>query len=451
MTKLNFFQKTILLSVAVSLFSCGNRQTEKENCTVVPVEWSRNAIMYEVNTRQFTPEGTFEAFMAHLPRLQKLGVDILWFMPIHPICETNRKGTLGSYYAISDYKGINPEFGTHEDFRRLVNKAHEMGFKVILDWVANHTGFDHHWLTEHPEWYDRDENGDLISPYDWSDVVQLDFSNQDLRAAMLDAMKFWVREFNVDGFRADVAYMVPTDFWNHARQELQKIRPIFMLAEAERPELLEHAFDMDYNWKLMHLMAEVADGERNANDIYALIRKQEARYCPDTYRMNFLTNHDENSWSGTEFERYGDGVSAFAVLTYILPGMPLIYTGQETGMKIRLEFFEKDEVPCWEINEYFYFYQTLNHLKRNHPALLAGQAGGDLVRINTTDNENVLILSRTKGNGQVIAFLNLSDNAVEYQFTDEVRTNTFTELFSNEIYTEFPTALQAWEYKVLVR
>ena len=441
----------LLLSVGLISVSCGKQQTEKKSCTVVPVELSRNAVMYEVNTRQFTPEGTFEAFMAHLPRLQKLGVDILWFMPIHPISETKRKGTLGSYYSISDFKAINPEFGTLEDFRRLVDKAHEMGFKVILDWVANHTGWDHYWITENPEWYVHDENGNIVAPYEWEDVAQLDYNNHDMRAAMLDAMKFWVREFNIDGFRCDVAYLVPTDFWNHARQELQKIRPIFMLAEAEHPELLEHAFDMDYNWKLMHLMQEVAESERNANDIYALVREQEARYCPDTFRMNFLTNHDENSWSGTEFERYGEGVSAFAVLTYILPGMPLIYTGQEVGMKIRFEFFEKDEVPCWEINEYFYFYQTLNQLKRNHPALLAGTVGGDLMRINTTNNADVLILSRTKGNEQVIAFLNLSGNAVEYQFTDEVHPNTFTELFSKKTYTEFPTVLQAWEYKVLVR
>ena len=450
-------KKVFLLLVAVGLVfaSCGRQQqaAEQRNCTVVPVEWSKNAVMYAVNVRQFTPEGTFEAFEAHLPRLQKLGVDILWFLPIHPISYTNRKGTLGSYYSISDYRGINPEFGTHEDFRRLVNRAHEMGFRVMLDWVANHTGWDHQWLVDHPEWFVQDEDGNIIYPpgTDWYDTAQLNFDNHEMRAAMLEDMKFWVREFNIDGFRCDVAYLVPVCFWNNARVQLNKIRPVFMLAEADYPALLEHAFDMDYNWRMMHLKREVYEGTRNANDIYALMRQMEGEICPGTFRMNFLTNHDENSWAGTEFERYGEAVKAFAVLTYILPGMPLIYTGQETGMRHRLEFFEKDQVPCWEINEYFHFYRTLNGLKRYHPALLAGTAGGDVVRINTNADESVLILSRERNGREVIAFLNLSGSPVSYTFTGQVRENTFTELFTDVEFTTFPTELQAWGYKVLVR
>ena len=445
-------KKLFLLSAMISLFfvSCTKQQTP-EKCTVKHLEWSRNAVIYEVNTRQFTPEGTFEAFETHLPRLKELGVDVLWFMPIHPISETNRKGTLGSYYAVNDYKGVNPEFGTHEDFRRMVGKAHEMGFKVILDWVANHTGWDNQWIIDNPEWYAKNDSGQIIAPYDWTDVAKLDYTNVDMRKAMIDALQFWVREYDVDGYRCDVAHEVPTDFWNDVRKELDKVKPVFMLAEADSPELLEHAFDMDYGWEFMHIMNVTAKDEKNADDIYAYIQKLDTLICPDAYKMNFITNHDENSWNGTEFERYADGANTFAVLTYVMNGMPLIYTGQETGMNIRLEFFEKDQVPSWEKNEFFSFYQKLNQLKHTHPALLAGEAGGKLTRINTTESEKVLVISRKKDNKEVVAFLNLSAEALAYTITDTLQAGAYTNYFTEEKVTELPTQLKAWEYQLLVK
>jgi len=447
-------KKSILLFTIISLFliSCEKeKQQTNEKCTVTHLDWSRNAVIYEVNVRQYTPEGTFEAFESHLPRLKELGVDVLWFMPIHPISETNRKGTLGSYYAITDYKGVNPEFGTHEDFKHLVDKAHEMGFKILLDWVANHTGWDSQWLKDHPEWYATNEEGEVIAPYDWTDVAELNYDDLNMRCAMLDAMKFWVTEMNVDGFRCDVAYEVPTEFWNNARKELDNIKPMFMLAEAEAPDLLEHAFDMDYGWELMHIMNNVAAGEKTANDIFDYVQKLDTLICPDAYRMNFITNHDENSWNGTEFERYGMGTNTFAVLTYVLNGMPLIYSGQETGMDKRLEFFEKDLIPCWEKNETFLFYKKLNQLKRTHPALLAGMEGGTLTRINTTENEKVLIISREKGKNKLIAFLNLSAEPVSFALTDEVRNGIYTEYFTEKNLVELPTEMKPWEYKILVK
>lgn len=450
-------KKLLFLSTIISLLfvSCTKKQQQQqqtpEKCTVEHLEWSRNAVIYEVNTRQYTPEGTFSAFETHLPRLKELGVDILWFMPIHPISETNRKGTLGSYYAVTDYKAVNPEFGTSDDFKHLVDKAHEMGLKVILDWVPNHTGWDNQWITDNPEWFATDEKGEIIAPYDWTDVAKLDYENQDMRAAMIDAMRFWVQEFDVDGYRCDVAHEVPVDFWNDARKELDKVKAVFMLAEAEKPELLEHAFDMDYGWELMHIMNGVAKNEKTADDIYTYIQKLDTLICPDAYKMNFITNHDENSWNGTEFERYADGANTFAVITYMLNGMPLIYTGQETGMTIRLEFFEKDQVPHWEKNEFFLFYEKLNQLKHNHPALLAGQEGGELTRINTTENEKVLIISRKKENNEVIAFLNLSAEPVSYTITDTLHADIYTEHFTEENLVELPTELHAWEYKILVK
>ncbi|MCD8193327.1 MAG: alpha-amylase, partial [Tannerellaceae bacterium] len=306
--------------------------------------WSRNAVIYEVNIRQYTNEGTIKAFQQHLPRLKELGVDILWFMPIHPISEVNRKGTLGSYYAIRDYQAVNPEFGTIEDFKALVQEAHSLGFKVLLDWVANHSGCDNVWLETNPDWYVRDENGNPVSPYDWTDTYKLDYDNPAMRKGMTDALTFWVSECDIDGYRCDVAYEVPTDFWDQARKELEAIKPVFMLAEADVPELTLNAFDMTYNWPLKNLVNQIAKGknavkstyapidapeemaEKKAVDLDELLASYEERYPQDSYVMNFITNHDENSWDGSEFTRLGDGVKAFAVLTYTIPGMPLIYT-----------------------------------------------------------------------------------------------------------------------------
>ncbi len=442
----------ILLAVTGLFFiSCQKEQQTTEKCTVKHLEWTRDAVMYEINTRQYTPEGTFTAFENHLPRLKELGVDILWFMPVYPISETKRKGTLGSYYAITDYKGINPEFGTPKDFKQLVNKAHDMGFKVILDWVANHTGWDSQWLADHPDWYAKDENGEVIAPYDWTDVAKLDYDNQDMRNAMLEAMKYWIKEFNIDGFRCDMAHEVSTDFWNDARKELDKVKPVFMLAEAEVPELLEHAFDADYNWDLMHIMNSVAKGDKNVTHIYEYLQKTDTLFCPDSYRLNFLTNHDENSWNGTEYERYGQGVKTFAVLTYTINGMPLLYTGQETGMDKRLEFFEKDQVPGWEKNETFAFYQKLNELKHSYPALRAGKEGGEFKRISTSDNENVFVFSRKKGISEVVVFLNLSANPVSFSLRDKLNIENYTDFFTQDSTARIPTELEAWGYKVFVK
>ena len=269
--------------------------------TVVHPEWSENAVIYEVNLRQYTPEGTVGAFARHLPRLKELGADILWFMPVHPISEKERKGTLGSYYAVADYKAFNPEFGTMDDFKAMVSKAHEMGFKVIIDWVPNHTGCDNRWVAEHPDWYVHDEDGELVSPYDWTDVYKLDYTNSEMRKAMSDAMAFWLREADIDGFRCDVAGEVPTDFWDDTRKQLETVKPdIFMLAEASKPELQKNAFDMGYNWPMKDLFNAIAATsgqntyrrpdsssviypEKHAIDIDTLLAKQSIEYPAGTY------------------------------------------------------------------------------------------------------------------------------------------------------------------------
>lgn len=420
---------------------------------VINPEWSYNANIYEVNTRQFTSEGTFNAFREHMPRLKNMGVDILWFMPVTPIGEVNRKGSLGSYYSVKDYKAVNPEFGTMEDFIELVEEAHKLGMYVILDWVANHTAWDNHLVYENPEWYTRDSLGNMISPYDWSDVAQLNYEVPEVWDYMIEAMQFWVEVAGVDGFRCDVAFMVPTEFWNRARRELEDIKPVFMLAEAEEPEHHEFAFDMSYGWAMHHVMNDVAAGKKNANHIDSMIRVYQERFPPEAILMQFTSNHDENSWAATEFERLGNGVLTFAVLKSTIPGMPLIYNGQEAAMDKMLAFFEKDEVDWSEI-PYEDFYRELLTLKHRVPALWNGIHGGSYTRVHTGDDERILAFIRQKDESEVFAVLNLSGDLVETTLKGNIFAGEYNTAFIYEPISFQPDAsitIAPWEYRVYYR
>lgn len=395
------------------------------------VDWAKNAVIYEVNLRQGTSERNLKGMTRELPRLKDLGVDILWLMPIHPISELNRKGTLGSYYAVADYKAVNPEFGTFEDLKEFVESAHNLGMKVIIDEVCNHSGCDNPWVKSNPDFYAKNEKGEMYGPFDWTDTYKLDYSNPEMRAAMTDAMKFWVREADIDGFRADVAMEVPTDFWERLRQELLTVKPVFMLAEASKPELTVAGFDADYNWPMKDLFNAIAatQGENgyakehkqnlkksSAADIDKLLEEQANAYPLDTYRMNMVTNHDLNSWEGTEFDRYGKSLGAFAVLSYTLPGMPMMYTGQEVGNRKAFEFFEHDSVPDYTANEFTSFYKMLNSLKHSQKALDAGITGGRMIRYGTT-NPDIYAFSRTLPDSEVVVIANLSSKKAKLEFT----------------------------------
>ena len=388
-------------------------QTAEQNSNTS--DWLNDAVLYEVNVRQYTPEGTFNAFAAHLPRLKELGVEILWIMPVHPISEKNRKGTLGSYYAVRDYKAVNPEFGTMDDFKNLVNQAHEMGFKVIIDWVANHTGWDNQWIFEHPEWYTKDSTGAIIPPNpDWADIADLNFDVQPMRRAMIDAMDFWLEEANIDGFRCDVAWGVPQDFWEEARASFDSIKPVYMLAEDEdHPGLLEKAFKSNYAWQLHHIMNEVAKGEKSAADIQDyFVNMDSAKYAPGSFPMQFITNHDENSWAGTISQRMGEAGDAFAVFSFTVPGIPLIYSGQEAGLDKQLAFFEKDEID-WSNLEKQNFYEKLVNLKKENPALWNGETGGTIRLLDTSEPQKMLAYLREKDGRNVLVILNLSPGPVD--------------------------------------
>ena len=392
-------KKLLILCVALlALAGC------KKTPSVHP-DWTYGSVMYEVNIRQFSPEGTFAGVEAQLPRLKDLGVDILWLMPMYEIGTEGRKGTLGSYYAISDYKKVNPEFGTMEDFEHLLAAAHKLGFKVILDWVANQTAPDNVWMTEKPaDFYERDADGNAIWEYDWTDTRSLNYENEDVWWAQDDAMRFWL-EKGVDGFRCDAAGEVPAEFWKGILPKMNKDYPdIYLLAEAERDNLADatETFDANYAWELHHLLNSLAQGRKTVADLKDYIARDAARFPKEAFRLTFTSNHDENSWSGTEFEREGAAANACAVLCFTLPGsQPLIYTGQEIGLSRRLEFFEKDPITDWYPNEYTTFWKKLIDLKHGNPALAAGEKGGPIQYIDAPDG--VIAFSRAvKGNKVVV-------------------------------------------------
>lgn len=374
-------KKILLAALAVlMLASCAEKSPH--------AAWTYDAVVYEINVRQYTPEGTFAAAQAQLPRLKELGVDVIWLMPIYPIGEKERKGTLGSYYAVKDYCAVNPEFGTLDDFDHFVQTAHDLGLKVIIDWVANHTSPDAVWIEEKPlDWYERDSLGNTVVQYDWTDIAALNYDNCDVWDAQEAAMRFWL-EKGVDGFRCDMACEVPFEFWKKTISDLRTDYPqLYMLAEGENPELHRSGFDASYAWELHHLLNDIAQGHKNIPELLDYIERDAKNYPVDAFRLMFTSNHDENSWAGTEFERMGDATQVMAVLTFTLPfGQPLIYTGQEMGWNHRFEFFEKDPIPSWEENDFTAFYQNLIRFRHDHPALAAGERGGRFEGVSTEDS-----------------------------------------------------------------
>ena len=399
----------------------------------LPSEWKHNTNIYEVNLRQYTEEGTFDAFQKELPRLKKMGVETLWFMPITPIAEKNKKGTLGSQYAAQDYTAINPEFGTLEDFKRLVNEAHRQGFKVIIDWVANHTGWDHVWTKSHPEYYLIDpKTNDFQIASGMDDIIELDYSKPETRKAMIDAMKFWVTETNIDGFRCDLASWVEVDFWQEARPQLDAVKPLFWLGEFDEIDTPEYGkvFDASYSWNWMHKSKDYYQKNESIQSLKDLLIKY-SNIGDGSQRAWFTSNHDENTWNGTEYEKYGVIAKPLAVFSATWNGVPLLYSGQELPNMKRLEFFEKDVIE-WNGNyQLADFYKTLLNLKSNNPALRGGDANVGTYFISTTADDKIFSYLRKNGNDEVLVILNLSKEDVSFSITDENVKGKFKEAFSN--------------------
>ncbi len=417
-------------------------------------EWSRSATIYQVNQRQFTPEGTFRAAEAHLPRLRDLGVDIVWIMPVNPIGEVNRKGPLGSPYAVKDYLAVNPEFGTIEDLRHFVATAHDLGLHVILDWVANHTAWDNNLVTEHPEWYARDWKGDFRPTpwWDWEDIIDLDYSQPGLREYMTEAMKFWVREADIDGFRCDVAGFVPVDFWDNLRRELDEIKPVFMLGEWEARDLHVGAFDMTYAWSWNETMHRIAKGIVDVEALKVYYAWNDRFYQRDAYRMLFVSNHDKNAWEGTEYEQFGDALEPAIVLSVMSEGMPLLYNGQEAGSDKRLAFFDKDEIE-WREDPQGELYRRLFALKKEHRALWNGSWGARMVRVPNTDEKSVLSFVRAADRDRVFAAFNLSAASKTVTLGDGPQVGAWVDAFDGtpvSLSGDDRMSLPAWGYRVLV-
>lgn len=416
-------------------------------------EWAKNCTVYEVNLRQFTQEGTFQAFEKHLPRLKKIGIDVLWFMPIYPIGQQNKKGALGSVYAVKDYLTVDSSYGTFNDFKNLVKKIHDMDMYVILDWVANHTAWDHVWINSHPDRYTKNEYGHIIAPpnTDWSDVADLNYNNPETAIAMIDALKFWITETNIDGYRCDMAGLVPINFWIEARRELEKIKNIFMLAEWEKVEI-HKAFDISYSWELHHLMNKISRKEKNIYDLDHYRTYEITTYQPEDFRLIFTSNHDENSWQGSVYKRMGNAAIPFAVSTFLLPGMPLIYNGQEAKLDKSLLFFDKDTIN-WSSFELEDFYSKLIKLKKSNPALWNGKFGGTFTKVFTTNNDHIYAFLRIKDKNKVFCLLNLSFHHQVFKTENHLLNDKFTEYFNNEK-IEFSAQqefkLNPWEYRVYI-
>ncbi|MFO7745844.1 MAG: alpha-amylase family glycosyl hydrolase [Psychroflexus sp.] len=470
---------SLLISLSFLVAACNQKSKEDKKDSTddfepITNEVLESSVIYEANIRQYSPEGTFDEFTKDIPELKELGVKVIWLMPVYPISMKNRKATpdlsiediedpeekkkyLGSYYAISDYTAINPEFGSMEDFDELVKTAHDNGMYVILDWVANHTGWDHKWIEEHPEYYHKDNEGNVTDPinpdtgesWGWTDVAHLNYENDSLWTAMKDEMVYWVKEKNIDGFRADVAGNVTTEFWNYVVPKLKEEKPVFMLAESEDKDLFYEAFDMGYNWEGHHLMNEIAKGEMSVKDWDAYMAKIDTTYQKDDYLMNFITNHDENSWNGTVEERMGDASETMLAFTYALPGMPLIYSGQEYGMDKRLKFFEKDSIPkvkgeLWDVHV------KLGELKNTNKALHGAKKAASYKRLSTSNDEEVIAFERSKNGETLIYLANFTDENQEFQTSfygryKDYMTSEPLELKTDQIYNFKP-----WEYKILI-
>jgi len=413
------------------------------------LDWARASNIYEINVRQYTVEGTFKAFARHLPRLKDMGIEILWFMPIYPIGEVKRIASLGSYYSIKDYKAINPEFGNLDDFKDIVHTAHEMGFKVIIDWVANHTAWDHVWTQDHKNYYELDSNGNFRSPYDWDDVIQINHNSTTQQDAMIDAMKFWIQQCDIDGFRCDMAHLIPLSFWQRARKELDELKKLFWLAETE--DVIYHeVFDASYTWEFLHKMEQYSRRETDSVGLDQVLSRYKNDFPPDALRTFFTSNHDENSHSGSEYERMGDAARVFAVLCATWNGIPLIYSGQELPNRKRLKFFDKDTIE-WQDNCALHeFYKTLLNLHSSNPALRAGDNTVSSIRLEATDS-HIFSFIRKSGNNEVLVILNLSPGWASFSITDENVSGHYLDIFSGNIEslnTNTVFHLSEWDYKV---
>jgi glycosidase len=442
----------LLLTILVTSYAQTKKSSLKSRMIDGHPEWIMQGNIYEVNTRQYTVEGTFKAFEKQLDRLKKMGVQTLWFMPINPISLKDRKrdsSQLGSYYAVANYKAINPEYGNMEDWKSLVKHAHEMGFKVIIDWVPTHSGADHYWLNTNPDFYIKDSTGNPISQYDWTDTRKLNYKNPQMVDSMINCMKYWITESDIDGFRCDVAGEVPDAFWAKAITELKKMKNIFMLAEGDKPSLHKAGFDASYTWEDFAMMKEIANGKRPAKSLDTIVSKHDTAFPKNSIRMYFTSNHDENSWNKADFGTMpGDIHAPFAVLTQTMKRtVPLIYGGQEEPFLDSLKFFVKDTIL---FGKYLRadFYTILLTLRKNNPALAPNAS---YIKLSTNNDAAIFAYVREQGKHKVVVILNLSGKVQTVNITNQIINGEATNIFTakaEKVDTNQPMNIAAWGYLV---
>lgn len=411
--------------------------------------WIMQGNIYEVNVRQYTPEGTFAAFAKHLDRLKEMGVQTLWFMPINPISKTDRKGSLGSYYAISDYTAINPEFGTMDDWKALVKQAHEKGFKILIDWVPNHTGADHYWLQKHPDFYVKDSTGKPVSQFDWTDTRKLNFANTELRDTMIQQMKFWITETGIDGLRCDYAVGPSRAFWINCIKEMKATKNVFMLAEADSAWLYDVGFDATYSWPEFNMMKRIAAGQRNAAAMDSILNHTDTTLAKNGIRLFFTSNHDENSWNKADFETMpGASHAPFAVLTQTMKrSVPLVYSGQEEPVLRAIKFFDKDTMSFVKL-ERANMYQKLLTLRKANPAL---SANASFAKLTTGIEDKIYAFARQSDNAKVVVLLNFTNAPQTFSVKDGLLSGEATDLFTGKKEKMEPGKsfnLPAWGYAV---
>lgn len=390
------------------------------------VSWANGTNIYEVNVRQYTVDGTFRAFMSHLPRLHDMGVEVLWLMPVTPISVEKRQGTWGSYYAASSYIDIDPAYGTRDDFAELIKMAHDHGMKVIIDWVANHTGYDHQWTKKYPNWYRKDAEGKFTELYGWIDVIDLDYEIPEMREEMIRSMKYWVKEFDIDGFRCDMARTIPLDFWIEARSECDAVKCLFWLAECEVFNYHE-AFDLTYGWQCMRAIDEFMKGKIPFSDILPILSAY-SQYPIGSRKLLFTSNHDENTDVGTEYEKYGVAAKAMAVFTCTWPGIPLIYSGQEKPNYNRLAFFEKDAIDWSGPVELHDFYKIMLMLRKKNKAL---QESASVLVVPSGHPEMLVYLCRRQSD-KVLVLLNLSKSPASFSINHPAIAGSYRDIFTGE-------------------
>lgn len=409
--------------------------------------WIEQGNIYEVNVRQYTPQGTLKAFEQNLQRLKDMGVQTLWFMPINPISKKDRKGALGSYYAVSNYTAINPEYGTMEDWKELVNKAHSMGFKVIMDWVPNHTGADHPWLTTHPDFYQKDSTGKPMSPFDWTDVRQLDFTNKEMQDSMTAALQFWVIQTDIDGFRCDHVEKFQMDFWKAAIPKLRKTKNLLLLAEAEEPWVYSAGFDMNYAWQLFHTTVDIAQGKRTALAIDTVLYTKDTLLPKTALQLTFTSNHDENSWNKADYGTMpGASHAPFAVLTQTIKrAVPLVYSGQEEPMLDSVSFFYKDTITFGKFQRAG-FYKTLLNLRKNNAALAANAS---FKKLSTSNDAALYAFEREKEGNKVLVILNLSSKPQNFSWKQQPSEKEWNNVFAgNKEPVDKGFGMEPWGYAV---